>query len=343
MKSFFHPGQRTHDPRHFLKSGARMPNPEVPARIDALLAGLEAAGSSPAAPQDYGLAPIAAVHTAEYLGFLKSIHARWQELDGASDEVVPNLHPDRRTASYPTSPVGQAGYHMADTACPISGGTWQSAYWAAQTALASAGAVLAGEAASYALSRPPGHHAYRDLAGGFCFLNNTAIAAEFCRTAGRRPAIVDVDLHHGNGTQGIFYARGDVLTVSIHADPAQFYPFFWGHAHERGEGAGLGANLNLQLAIGSGDDIFLDALASGLDRVGDFAADSLIIALGLDAFSGDPFGGLAVSTDGFARIGAACAGLGLPTIIVQEGGYLCPRLGDNLTQFLGGFLGSHRI
>ena len=338
MKLFFHDDQRLHDPKHFLSSGAQLPNPETPGRIDALLTGAGELGLGPCQPDDRGMAPIAAVHTAEYLTFLKNIHVRWQRIEGASAEVIPNIHPDRRSAGYPKSAVGQAGYHMADTACPISDHTWQSAYWAAQTAITAAESVISGDRAAYALCRPPGHHAFSDLAGGFCFLNNTAIAAEHCKRAGLRPAVVDVDLHHGNGTQGIFYNRSDVLTVSVHADPERYYPFFWGHAQERGKGGGLGANLNLPIPRGSGDDVFLKALNSGLERVQDFGADVLIIALGLDAFEGDPFAGLAVTTPGFASIAAACAKLDLPAIIVQEGGYLCPELGENLKNFLGSFM-----
>ncbi|MBN9252701.1 MAG: histone deacetylase family protein, partial [Mesorhizobium sp.] len=142
---------------------------------------------------------------------------------------------------------------------------------------------------------------------------------------------------HGNGTQGIFYARPDVLTVSLHADPVRFYPFFWGYADERGEGPGLGYNLNLPLPRKSGDAVFLQALDAAFQRIRAFAPEALVVALGLDAFEGDPFGGLSVSTPGFARIGEAIAGLGLPTVIVQEGGYLCDALGDNLTAFLTGF------
>jgi acetoin utilization deacetylase AcuC-like enzyme len=310
--------------------------------VDALLGAVRKLGLEIAAPQDHGLGPVAAVHTAEYLAFLQNIYERWQRIPEASEEVIPNIHPDRRTASYPRSAVGQAGYHMADTACPISAETWHSAYWSAQTAITAADLVLAGARAAYALCRPPGHHAFADLAGGFCFLNNTAIAAQRCVRAGLRPAILDLDLHHGNGTQGIFYARADVLTVSIHADPARYYPFFWGHAHERGEGAGLGFNLNLPIPRGTGDDGFLEALAPGLVRIRAFAPDVLIVALGLDPYQGDPFGGLAVTTPGFGRIAEAVAGLALPTLIVQEGGYLCPELGDNLESFLGGFLAAHR-
>lgn len=343
MKAVFHEDQRRHEPKHFLSSGAQRPNPEQSARIDALLSGLATAGIGTTASEDRGLAPLAAVHTPEYLHFLRNIFVRWQRIEGASDEVIPNIHPNRGAASYPKSAVGQAGYHMADTACPIAEGTWQSAYWSAQTAIAAADLVLGGAPAAYALCRPPGHHAFADVAGGFCFLNNTAIAAQHCLGAGRRPAIVDVDLHHGNGTQGIFYARGDVLTVSVHADPARYYPFFWGHAHERGAGAGTGANLNLPIPRGSGDDVFLEALEPGLERVRAFGADILIVALGLDAFEGDPFGGLAVTTAGFARIASACARLALPTVIVQEGGYLCPELGENLASFLTGFAEAHEV
>ena len=171
-------------------------------------------------------------------------------------------------------------------------------------------------------------------------MNNAAVAAALLRGRYDRVAIVDVDLHHGNGTQGIFYRRADVLTVSLHADPIRFYPFFWGHAHERGAGAGLGYNLNLPLPRGSEDDAFLAALDRGLEQVAAFAPGALVVALGLDAFEGDPFGGLAVSTPGFAEIGRRLAALGLPTVIVQEGGYLCDALGDNLASFLAGFEGA---
>jgi acetoin utilization deacetylase AcuC-like enzyme len=337
VRSFFHPGQRAHDPKAFLSSGAPQPNPEVPARVDALVAGLARLGLTPETPPDCDMGPIAAVHTAEYLSFLRHIFARWQRIPGASVEVIPNIHPGRGPASYPRSAVGQAGYHMADTSCPISEHTWDSSLLSAHIAVAAADVVLAGDRAAYALCRPPGHHAFADLAGGFCFLNNTAIAAQRAVAAGRRPAVLDVDLHHGNGTQGIFYERGDVLTVSIHADPERYYPFFWGHAHERGAGAGLGANLNLPIPRGTGDEGFLEALATALSRIDAFAPDILIVALGLDAFAGDPFAGLAVTTPGFTRIATEIAALRLPTVIVQEGGYLCPELGDNLAAFLAPF------
>jgi len=336
MRGFLDDRQAAHDPGHFIAAGVIRPSPEAPARIGVLRAGAEAARLRLDPPGDAGAGPVEAIHTARYLEFLRTIHARWRTIEGASAEVIPNVHPASRSDSYPASAIGQAGFHQADTACPISGETWGAAYWSAQCAIAAADAVAAGESAAYALCRPPGHHAFADLAGGFCFLNNAAIAAQRLLQAGRRPAIVDVDVHHGNGTQGIFYARDDVLTVSVHADPDDFYPFFWGHTHENGDGAGQGANLNLPLPRGTGDAAYLDTLGAALDRVDAFAADTIVVALGLDAHVGDPFQGLAVTTEGFARIGAAIAATGLPLVLVQEGGYLSETLGQNLTSFLNG-------
>jgi len=337
MKAIFDDRQWQHDPKHFMANGVIKPCPEQPERISRLMEGAKAADCSVVAPDDAGLGPIAALHSPEYVTFLRSIYSRWQRIEGAGAEVIPNVHPAARSNSYPRSAVGQAGYHQADTACPIGAGTWEAAYWSAQTAVTGADLLAEGARAAYALCRPPGHHAFGDLAGGFCFLNNAGIAAERLRAGGRRAAILDVDVHHGNGTQGIFYDRDDVLTVSIHADPARFYPFFWGHADERGTGRGRGYNLNLPLARGTGDEDYLKVLDRALERVMNFGAEALVVALGLDAYVGDPFKGLAITTPGFARIGAAIAGLGIPALFVQEGGYLCAELGQNLTAVLTGF------
>lgn len=336
MRAFLDGRQALHDPQMFMANGTRLPNPEQPARIGVLQAGAEAAGAVFEAPRDFGMGPLAAVHTAEYLAFLQTIHPRWKRIEGAADEVIPNIHPDRRSANYPKSAVGQAGYHQADTACPIAAGTWEAAYWSAQSALSAAEVVAGGERAAYALCRPPGHHAFADLAGGFCFLNNSGIAAEWLRGRGLRVAVLDVDVHHGNGTQGMFYHRRDVLTVSLHADPDRFYPFFWGAAQERGIGEGMGFNLNLPLPRGTDDAGYMAALDVVLARIRAFGADVVVVALGLDAHEADPFQGFRVTTGGFTRIAAAIAGLGLPLLVVQEGGYLQPALGANLTAFLQG-------
>ena len=339
MKAFLDDRQWHHDPKHFMANGKVYPSPEEPRRIEVLKAAAEDTGCAFEAPRDAGLGPIAALHSPEYLTFLRNIYTRWQRIPDAGPEVIPNIHPANRSDGYPKSAIGQAGYHQADTACPIAEHTFEAAYWSAQSAIAGADLIAGGAGAAYALSRPPGHHAFGDLAGGFCFLNNAGIAAERLRAAGLRPAILDVDVHHGNGTQGIFYGRDDVLTVSLHADPARFYPFFWGHAQERGEGRGTGCNLNLPLPRGTDDVAYLAALEIALERVGSFGTEVLVVALGLDASLDDPFKGFAVTQDGFARIGAAIAKAGLPTLFVQEGGYLSPSLGANLTRTLTGFQG----
>ncbi len=338
MIALYHPGQRAHDPKFFLSSGAQKPCPEQPSRIDALLSGVHSLGLTVQTPEDHGIDAISAVHPARYLTFLQTIHARWQHIPGASSEVIPNIHPANRSDGYPLSAVGQAGYHMTDTSCPISAETWSAAYASAQSAIAGAELILQSQRSAYALCRPPGHHAFAELAGGFCYLNNTAIAAQQLTLSGRKVAILDVDLHHGNGTQGIFYDRPDVLTVSLHAHPERYYPFFWGYPEERGHGLGEGANLNLCLPRGSADAAFLAALHQGLEAITLWGADTLVLALGLDAFEGDPFAGLAVTTHGFAQIGREIAALALPTLIVQEGGYLCPELGQNLAAVLQAFL-----
>ncbi len=338
MITYFHDAQSAHDPQFFLSSGAARPCPEKPTRIAALLSGVNRLGLPLQTPADHGMTPIQAIHPQRYLSFLTTIHDRWTRIPGASGEVIPNIHPANRSDGYPKSAVGQAGYHMADTSCPIGPATWTSAYWSAQAAIAAAENLLAGARASYALCRPPGHHCFTELAGGFCYLNNTAIAAQMLTMHGRKVAILDIDLHHGNGTQGIFYDRPDVLTVSLHAHPERFYPFFWGYPSERGAAAGEGANLNLALERGSGDLPFQRALGQALQAISLWGADTLVLALGLDAFLGDPFAGLAVTTPGFAEIGRQIRALGLPTLIVQEGGYLCPELGDNLAAVLNAFL-----
>ncbi len=338
MKVFVDPArQNQHAPTGFLVNGVMQPSPESPKRMARLLAGVAAGGHEVHAPKNHGMDPIAAIHTPAYLKFLSTAHARWSRIPDATPEIFPNIHPDCRTASYPLSVVAQAGFHVTDMSCPIGAHTWDAALGSANCAVSAAHAVISGDTVSYALCRPPGHHCFADLAGGFCYLNNSAIAAQELRRHYNRVAIIDVDLHHGNGTQGIFYRRDDVFTLSIHADPSRFYPFFWGHAHEIGEGVGQGYNLNVPLPRGTGDDGFMKGLETGLAHIRAFSPGAIVIALGLDAFEGDPFGGLSVTTKGFAQMAQSMAALGLPSVIVQEGGYLCDELGENLHAFLDGY------
>ena len=339
MKCVFNAEQNKHYPKSFLVNGVREANPESPQRVDLLLEGAVAAGMTQVEPDNYGMNTIMKVHPERYLTFLEHVASRWSRIKGAADEVTPNIHPTNRDGEYPKSLIAQAGFHMADASCPISNDTWKSSLWSSWSALHATELVLGGEPACYALSRPPGHHAGPELAGGFCYyLNNTAIAAERLRDKFDRVAILDVDLHHGNGTQMAFYDRADVLSVSLHANPERFYPFFWGYASETGERIGEGYNFNFPLPRGTQDEIYLETLDRALEVVEDFQPQALVIALGLDAFEGDPIAGLAISTAGFNSIGARISGkLGLPTVIVQEEGYLCPQLGDNLASFVQGF------
>jgi acetoin utilization deacetylase AcuC-like enzyme len=245
-------------------------NPETPARADALLGAVRHAGHELAEAMPFGLEPVHAVHDAEYLEFLEHAWRDWCELPDHAPEVIPNVHPGRNMSGRPRAIVGRAGYYQADCACPIGPGTWDAALASASCALAAANEVMRpdGSDHAYALCRPPGHHAYADMAGGFCFLNNTAIAAQFCRDNGaQRVAIVDVDVHHGNGTQGIFCERGDVLTVSLHGDPAEFYPFYAGYRDECGDGDGHGCNVNVPLARDTRDDAYMEHLEQALAGV----------------------------------------------------------------------------
>ena len=261
MKAVYTELHRSHDPQFFLVRGVVKRTTEQPERADRLLAGLKAGKHALVEPTVFGQGPRARVHSPEYFGFLSEAWDAWSALGDAGPEMIANMHPVRNAGTYPTHIVGRLGWHTIDTSCPIGPGTWAAACAATDVATTAAQLVMDGEHAAYALCRPPGHHAYRDLASGFCFLNNSAIAAAHLRLKHERVAILDVDVHHGNGTQGIFYERADVLTVSIHADPTHFNPFVWGYAHERGAGNGLGANLNIPLPIGTGDDGYVQALA----------------------------------------------------------------------------------
>lgn len=328
----------THAPTSFITRGNRVANPEVPERAAILRRAVEAGPHTVIAPTNFGLDPIAAVHAGDYLDFLRTSWDQWSALPDHAPEILPNVHPGRNMSIHPTHIVGLAGHYQADTACPIGPGTWDGAVASAQIALSAAEAMWRDRVPTYALCRPPGHHAYGDQAGGFSFLNNSAIAAQHLRDQGAgKVAILDVDVHHGNGTQGIFYRRADVLTVSIHGDPHGYYPFFTGYADEIGAGPGRGANLNLPLPRGTGDRDYLETLDRAFAAIDAFEPDALVIALGLDASEKDPLAFLNVTTNGFWAIGERLGRDGRPTVLVQEGGYISDILGDNLSAVLSGF------
>ena len=337
MKAVYDTAQAQHDPQFYLVRGQVTRSAEQPERADRLKTALDRLDVPLLPAKDFGAGPRAAVHTPDYLNFLETANEEWQRLPGgASKEVTANIHPTRYQGTYPKGVVGRAGWHMADTSCPLGENTFKAACASANTALTAAELVQSGDQHAYALCRPPGHHAYADMAGGFCFLNNCAIVAQQLRQHHERVAILDVDVHHGNGTQGIFYNRRDVLTISMHCDPANYYPFHWGHSNERGAGDGEGFNLNLPMPPHSEDDVFLKTLEQAKRTISAFAPSILVVALGLDASEEDPLRGLAVTTKGFEQIGRSIAEIGLPTVYIQEGGYLSDILTDNLEAFLKG-------
>lgn len=341
MITVFDETQRLHAPETFIVSGRPQPIPEKPIRIDMLMEGVRAVGATVVTPPVITLSQVSLVHDQRYLTFMETLLDRWSHIDGASDIPLPNVYalgrPTLPPVSYPDAVVGQAGFHLGDGACPVTPTTLKSALASASSALEAGRLLLRGEKLVYALCRPPGHHAASDHAAGFCFFNNSALVAEALTRAGRRVAILDIDVHHGNGTEAIFYDRADVLTVSIHCDPRRFYPFFWGYAEERGRGAGEGFNLNLPLERGTRIDVYRAALATALRRISEFGTDTLVLACGLDISIDDPFKGFAIETADFTTIAKDIDALRLPTVVVQEGGYPSPMLGKNLAGLLSGF------
>ena len=334
MRTFWDARQLAHAPALELHNGAFVPFAEAPARAETILAAL---GSVEEAA-DHGEAPLRAVHSEDYLAFLRSAYADWRAA-GRDGDASGYAWPVVRRRPLALDRIdARLGAYSFDAASPIAAGTWEGAYWSAQTALSALDAVLAGERAAFALCRPPGHHCGRDYLGGYCYLSNAAIAAEAAIAAGRRRiAILDVDYHHGNGTQDVFYARGDVLFVSIHADPVLDYPFFWGHAEETGEAAGEGATLNLPLPRGADLAAYSPALDLALGRIAACAPDLLIVSYGADTFAGDPISHFRLETADYALIAGRIASLGKPTLIVMEGGYAVDALGTNVASFLAGF------
>jgi acetoin utilization deacetylase AcuC-like enzyme len=284
------------------------------------------------------------------VAFLEDIFSQWQTLPDAGAEAFPNVHPYRGAGPdfvrhdrpRNAGPIGRIGYHVGDMSCAIGVGTWAAAYASAQTAINGAHAILAGDRHAFALCRPPGHHCYPDRANGFCFLNNAAIAAELLRKTFARVAILDFDTHHGDGTQAIFYRRGDVLVASCHTDPTNYYPHFVGFADETGMGPGEGANLNIPLLPKSDNGHFISAVDRLAKAVEHFRADALIVSAGWDAHRDDPLSELQVTSDAFAVIGERLARLNLPTLIVQEGGYSLAAIAEAAPRFVTAFLSQHQ-
>ena len=309
---------------------------ERPQRAAIVRDALHDAGHSFVGPQACPRELIARVHTPSYLEFLSTAHERWRG-EGRDGDAVPHTWPASRPGAVPDCLLGQLGYYVADAGTAIGEHTWDAVCGGADVVWAAVQQVQGGERAAMALTRPPGHHAAADLAGGYCLLNFAAIAAEAFRGEGTgRVAILDVDYHHGNGTQAIFERRADVFFASIHADPHVAYPYFTGHAHERGIGGGQGTTLNLPLPQGTDGPRYAVALQRAVAAITDFDAGRLVVSLGLDPYVDDPISGFRLTTDDFAAIGRAVAAVGLPTLLVLEGGYHLDSVGRNTAAFLAG-------
>lgn len=290
------------------------------------------------APLRFDANALLRVHDAAYIDFLKEAWDEWTAA-GNRGEAIPDCWPARRMSQRrPNSITGKLGYYAMAGETSISHGTWQAARSAADVALTAAARIKDGARAAFALCRPPGHHAASDLYGGYCFLNNAAIAAQYLRDAGAaRVAILDVDFHHGNGTQDIFYNRPDVLYVSLHGDPADAFPYFSGYADETGSGAGSGYTLNLPMPPGTEFSAWRGALTTALARIAQFRADALVVSLGVDTFAGDPISFFRLRSADFSTYGRMIAGCGLPTLFVLEGGYAVGEIGINVVNVLTGF------
>ncbi|MNI13276.1 Acetylpolyamine aminohydrolase [compost metagenome] len=335
MFKVFDERQLAHAPALEMHNGGWTAHNETPSRAELLRERL-----GPLAPaRDFGPAPLARVHAADYLDFLEHAHARWRAAGREGDAVGYTWPVVRRRPLNLERIDAQLGRFSYDAGTPITAQTWEAAYWAAQTALTALAPLLDGtERAAFALCRPPGHHAGADYLGGYCYLNNAAVAARAARDGGiARVAVLDVDYHHGNGTQDIFWEDGSVFFASIHGDPTTEYPFYWGHADERGEGDGEGATLNLPLPRGTTAAPYLAALDQALAAIDAFDPGLLVVSFGADTWEQDPISHFKLTTEDYPVLAARIAALGRPTLIVMEGGYAVGALGDNVAGFLSGF------
>jgi acetoin utilization deacetylase AcuC-like enzyme len=352
MLIFHSPASVSHTPDWYAVDGEVKPAPESAARVEAILKALQLAGGGKAhAFSEPKLDPtksILATHEPAMVEYLQAIYPLWKAEFGEMDVMPDTFVPRGKNAKLPSRRQSQAGYWCFDMAAPINAGTWTAAYGSAACAVSAADHVIRQvnmhpkppkPHAAYALCRPPGHHAGRDYFGGFCYLNNIAIAATHILNnfALPRVAILDIDYHHGNGTQDIFWDNPRVLTCSIHADPNHMYPYFWGHGDEKGGPKAPDSNFNQPLPRGSFPETWFEALEAALFRIKNFGPAALLVSLGVDAYEGDPISDFKLTTADFGHAGRMIARLQLPTIFIQEGGYNLDALGTCVAQVLDGF------
>lgn len=339
MRIIFSEHHSLHNGRSELIGGTLKPCFESPRRAEIILACLRESGYGDISPPSpHGREPIEKVHKSNFVEFLERAWKDWTA-EGRDHDALPlNWQVRGMRDKEPETIDGKLSYFSFDAGTPIMAGTWQAATSAADVALTGVDHLVSGASAAFALCRPPGHHAAADYYGGYCFLNNAAIAAQaFVDRGLERIAVLDVDYHHGNGTQSIFYARNDVLFVSIHGDPRQEYPFFLGYEDETGAGPGEDCNLNLPLRRGASAAQWFEALDVACRRIRSFGSDALVVSLGVDTFEHDPISQFRLKTDDYLQVGRRIAGLGLPSLFVMEGGYAVDALGVNVANVLTGF------
>ncbi len=328
---------RAHIPGDVIENGITRPSRDVPQRMDALLRAVYSLGHDVIEADDHGTSPLAAVHSKAYLAFLATAYRDWQRL-GLAGRVVPAAFETRPEAYCDEwSPIAKSGFHLRDQITPIGEGTWSAAYWAAQTALTAAALIKEGENQAYAMCRPSGHHAGPDFGGGATYLNNAAIAARFLARDFGRVAIIDIDVHHGNGTQEIFWDDPDVFFASIHRSPEAFYPHFTGSQKETGGSAAPNGILNVPLPARAGDAAFVQGIETCLAGVLEHKPGVIVVSLGFDALSTDPCTGLSVSEPSFETVGQRIGAIDKPILLVQEGGYDLVNLQGVAQRFLRGF------
>lgn len=340
MQIVYSDRHRVHRGEHEFFRGELVPCFEKPERADFVLAALSERRIGPVRePRSFGIAALERVHSPRYLRFLERAWREWSAL-GQTRDALPAVWPIRgfRDDVEPANFIAQLGLYSFDSGTPLTAGTWEAACLGADIALTAQALVQGGEPAAFALSRPPGHHAGADFLGGYCFVNNAAVAAQAFVDAGvARVAVLDVDYHHGNGTQSIFYERADVLFQSIHGDPRTEYPFYLGHADETGRGAGLGYNRNYPLPAGSSNERWFEALGEACGRIRAHRPGALVVSLGVDTFAGDPISTFQLQAPEYRRLGRELAALGLPTVFILEGGYAVAEIGENVAEVLAAF------
>ncbi|WP_127519688.1 histone deacetylase family protein [Mesorhizobium sp. Z1-4] len=334
-----HPDEARHDPEHVFRMGRFLPQPDRADRYRLFLSEACKHASEVVEAPLCGTEPLLTVHDAGYVEFLQTVWQRWRAIPDAGPEVVPSVHPTQRMHRKPKDLLGELGWYSNSTSCPIGEGTYASALASAASAVHAADRLMADGGPAYALCRPPGHHAYRDLMSGVCFFNNAAIAARRLSQAMGRVALIDIDVHHGNGTQDIFWSDSNVFFASLHVDPDFGPPYYAGYADETGGDEARGLNLNKPLPVGTDDRAYLAAFDEVLASVARFAPKAIVVSAGLDASAYDPVQTFRLSNEAFGEISGRLAATGLPVLLVQEGGYLSPNLAACLGAFLGGFGG----